>query len=82
MITSFIGLKELRGRLTQVALRARKERRRYIVLRKNEPLFELRPISKKDATLEQLQQALKKAEEDIRKGNLYSQKEVEKMLNL
>ncbi len=82
MTTHFIGLKELRGTLTRVAAEAHKKNRRYIVLRKNQPIFELRPFSQKDVTFEQLQQDLALAEKDIRAGKLYTQAEVEKMLNL
>ncbi len=82
MTTQFIGLKELRGRLTQVVNSAQKHRQRYIVLRKNEPIFELRPLSKKDVTLERLQHDLEKAEKDVQDGRLYTQEQVERMLNL
>lgn len=82
MTTRFIGLKELRSRLTNFASQAHKRRERYIVLRKNEPIFELRPLSKKDATLEKLARDIEKAEEDVRKGRLYTQEDVERMLGL
>ncbi len=82
MITRFIGLKEFRTHLTRVARRAHTHRERYIVLRKNEAIFELRPLSKKDATLERLQKDLKKAEADVRAGRLYTQEDVERLLHL
>jgi antitoxin (DNA-binding transcriptional repressor) of toxin-antitoxin stability system len=82
MTTRFIGLKELRHRLTHVASRARLRRERVIVLRKNEPIFELRPLSKKDAILERLAADLKKAERDVKAGRLYSQRDVERALGL
>ncbi len=82
MTTRFIGLKELRARLTRVAGEAHKRRERYIVLRKNEPIFELRPLSKKDATLEKLVHDIELAQEDVRKGRVYSQEEVERMFGI
>lgn len=82
MTTRFIGLKELRSRLTNFASQAHTQRERYIVLRKNEPIFELRPLSKEDATLEKLAHDIALAEEDVRKGRLYSQADVERMLGL
>lgn len=82
MTTRFIGVKEFRRTLTSVANRARAKRERYIVLRKNEPIFELRPLSKKDATLEKLARDLAEAEADVRAGRVYTQKQVEKMLGL
>lgn len=80
MTTHFIGLKELRGSLTKVVVLAQKKNRRYVVLRKNQPFFELRPLSAENASLEQLMADLEAAETDIRKGKLYTQKQVEKML--
>ena len=82
MTTRFIGLKELRQTLTKVATHAQKHGERYIVLRKNEPMFELRPISKKEATLEHLMNDIAQAEKDVKAGRTYSQADVERMLGL
>ena len=82
MITRFIGLKELRREIGGVADRARLRHERYIVLRKNEPIFELRPLSKTDATLEALTRDIAEAEADVKAGRVYSAKDVEKMLGL
>ena len=81
MTTRFIDEKEMR-QLTQAVKPQLTKSTRYIVLRKNEPIFELRTLSKKDATLDRLQRDLAEAEEDVRKGRVYTQAEVEKMLNL
>lgn len=82
MTTRFIGVKELRQNLAKVSERALKNKERLIVLKKNVPIFELRPLSKADATLERLMLDLYEAEEDVKAGRLYSQAEVEKMLGL
>ena len=82
MTTSFIGLKELRQTLTAVANTAHKQKHRYIVMRKNKPIFELRPLSGKDATFEALAKDLEEAEEDIRSGRVHTPQEVERLLGL
>lgn len=46
MTTKFIGVKELRQNMARVAYAARKHNQRLIVLKKNEPIFELRPLTK------------------------------------
>lgn len=48
MDTLFIGLKEFRQNMARVTQDALDNKRRIIILRKNEPLFELIPLSKKD----------------------------------
>ncbi|MBP6945038.1 hypothetical protein KBB85_03375 [Patescibacteria group bacterium] len=65
-----------------MAAQAQKKQQRYIILRKNQPTFELRPFSEKDPTFEQLQKDLEMAEEDVRVGRLYTQAEAEKMLGI
>lgn len=82
MMTSFIGLKELRQTLTAVANTAHKRKHRYIVMRKNKPVFELRPLSAKEATFEALARGLEEAEEDVQTGRVHTPEEVEQMLGL
>jgi len=82
MTTRFIGVKELRQNISKVSDQALKKNERLIVLRKNVPIFELRPLSKKDATLEKLMLDISEAEADVKAGRLYSQEDVEKMFGL
>jgi hypothetical protein len=82
MTTSFIGLKELRQTLAAVADAAHKRKHRYIVMRKNKPVFELRPLSAKEATFEALAKDLEEAEDDVRAGRVHTPEEVERMLGL
>ncbi len=48
MDTLFIGIKEFRQNMAKVTQDALDNKRRIIILRKNEPIFELIPLSKKD----------------------------------
>ena len=82
MTTRFVGIKEFRQNMAQLALKARKNNERLVILRKNEPIFELRPLSKKDATLEALMRDIEEAREDVRAGRVYSLEEVQKSLGL
>ena len=47
MITRFVGTKELRQNMAKIAREAQEKNERIIVLRKNQPIFELRPLSGK-----------------------------------
>jgi len=82
MTTKFIGTKELRQDMANITRRARKRNERIIVLRKNQPIFELRPLSDKDSLMESFRRDIEEAREDKRKGRVYSQTEVEKMFGL
>ncbi|MEK7532518.1 MAG: hypothetical protein AAB579_02865 [Patescibacteria group bacterium] len=82
MTTRFVGLKELRQNMARITNAALKKKERLIVLRKNEPLFELRPLSKKDVILERFLLSIREAEEDVKAGRVYSQEEIEKMFGL
>ncbi|MBM5789740.1 hypothetical protein FJZ23_01470 [Candidatus Parcubacteria bacterium] len=82
MTTRFIGVKTFRQQMAKVAAQARKKNERLILLKKNEPIFELRPLSKKDAVLEKLRHEIDEAEHDVKAGRVYSIEEIEKRLGL
>jgi hypothetical protein len=82
MNTKFIGMKELRQNMAKITGEAQKKNQRIIVLRKNEPIFELRPLGSGDKLMESFAREIEEAREDVRKGRVYTQSEVEKMLGL
>lgn len=82
MTTRFIGVKEFRQNMTSLSAQARRRKERLILLCNNEPIFELRPLSKQDATLEALTKDLREAEEDVRRGRTFTQGQVEKRFGL
>ena len=82
MTTKFIGIKELRQNMAKITEQARKNNQRLIVLRKNEPIFELRPLSKKDATLERLALDIQEGLEDVKAGRVYSHEEIKNYFGL
>ena len=81
MTTRFIDEKEM-PKLTRARRVARTKPVRYIVTRKNEPIFELRPLTKKDAKLEKFMRDIEAAREDVRAGRVYTQAQVEKILGI
>lgn len=82
MITKFVGMKELRQNMAKLSTRAHQKNERLIVLRKNQPIFELRPLSNKDSLIEIFRQDIEIAQTDINSGAVYSQEEVRKILGL
>lgn len=82
MNTTFIGIKELRQHMAKTTARAHKKGERVIVLRKNKPLFELRPLSSTDALVETLRIGIEEARADVRAGRTKTQRQVEKLFGL
>ena len=68
MVTKLIGVKEFRQHMAKFTLQARRNGWRYIVLSRNEPLFEVKPLSKRDAVLEKLAADVAEARLEVREG--------------
>lgn len=81
MVTKFVGMKDFRDNMASYAKKSKKGVK-YIVLRKNIPVFELTPIDEKKFAMERLSAELEEAEKSIRDGKVYSHEEVIKMLGL
>ena len=82
MTTRFVGLKEFRANMAKISAQVLKNKQRLIVLRKNVPIFELRPIPRSDHSLDTFADAIRKGEEDIAAGRVYTLEEVERHLGL
>jgi len=82
MTTKFVGTKELRQNMAKIAKEAQKKNERIIVLRKNKPVFELRPLSDEDSFVESFRKDIEEARSDKKAGRVYSQAQVRKMLGL
>jgi hypothetical protein len=82
MTTKFIGTKELRQNMAKITKQAQKKNERIIVLRKNQPIFELRPLSGKSFYTEKFIKDIEEARTQVRKGEVYTQEEVLKELGL
>lgn len=82
MITKLIGIREFRQNITNLQKKALKNNWRFVVLNRNEPVFKVEPLSKKDAIAEKLACDIEEAREDVRKGRLYDFEEVAKELGL
>lgn len=82
MTTKFVGTKELRKDMAKITKEAEENNERIIVLRKNKPIFELRPLSDEDALVESFRRDIEEARKDVREGRVHTQEEVEKKLGL
>lgn len=82
MATKFVGIKELRQDMAKITKNAQERGDRIIVLRKNKPVFELWPLTDEAALVESFRRDIEEALDEKRKGEVYSQDEVEKILGL
>ncbi len=82
MTTKFIGLKELRQNMAEVSREATRMKQHVIVLKKNVPIFELRPLTDEAIALWTFERELEAARTSARKEKTYSTKEVREILSL
>lgn len=82
MVTRFVGTKELRQNMSKITKDAQKKNERIIVLRKNEPIFELRPLSSQDSVSESFVREIELARKEAKDGKVYSQEEILKEFGL
>ena len=71
MTTKLIGVREFRQNMATLYAKAKKNNWRYIILNRNQPIFKVEPLSKKDAIIEKLAQEIEEAREDVKKGRVY-----------
>ncbi len=81
MLTKFIGMKEFRQNMASYTKNTKKGVR-YVILKKNVPVLDVRPIDEKQFAMEKLSAELEEAEQNIRDGKVYSHEEVLKHLGL
>jgi len=82
MTTRFVGLKEFRQNMAKISSQAQIKNQKLIILKKNQPIFELHPLSKKESILENLIKDVDEALDDVKNKRLLTQKEVENMLGV
>ena len=82
MTTKFIGVKEFRQNIAKIAKTSKKNNQRLIVLNRNTPILEVKPLYLEDVTLENLTLAIEQGLEDAKAGRVYSQTQVEKMFGI
>ncbi len=82
MTTQLIGIKDFRQNLATYTKAAQKKNIRYVVLKKNVPVLEVKSISPKNASLEKLAMEVAEARGQVKRGETYTSEEVRKMLDL
>lgn len=76
MTTKLVGFKDFRQNLASYAKTVKNGEIRLIVLRKNIPVLEVNAINEKTFALEKLALEIAEAREQVKKGQVYTQKEI------
>ncbi len=71
MTTKLIGVKEFRQNVTSLYKQAQKNDIQYVVLNRNQPIFKVSPLSKKDTIIEKLALDVEEAREDVKNGRVF-----------
>jgi len=82
MVTKLIGVKEFRQNIADYHKKAIKNDWRFIVLSRNKPIFDVRPLNDKEANLEQLVADVAEARIDYKNCRTYTSNQVRKTLGL
>ena len=76
MITKLIGVREFRQNMAQLYEKAKRNNWRFIILNRNQPIFKIEPLSRKDAVVEKLAMEIQEAREDVKNGRVYDFEEI------
>lgn len=82
MVTKLVGVKEFRQNIATYYKKSIKNNWCFLIMNRNKPIFEVRPVSHKDITLEKLQADIAQAREDYKQGRYYTAEEVRKHLGI
>lgn len=82
MTTQFVGMKTFRQNLATYTKKAQKFGVRFIILKKNIPILEVKPLTEKEKVLEKLVEETQEARAQAKSGQVYTQEEVIKKLGL
>ena len=82
MVTKLVGVREFRQNIASYYRKSIKNDWRFLIMNRNQPIFEVRPISGKNVTLEKLYADITKARDDYKQGRYYTAEEVRKQLGI
>ncbi len=82
MTTKMIGIKKFRENITSIWQESNDKKIRYIVLYHSTPVLEVNPIGDEELVLEDLIPEVKKARQQIKKGEVFSEEEIMKEFGL
>lgn len=82
MSLKLVGIKDFRKNLARYVKQTQTDGVRIIVLRKNMPLFEVKPVEEKEIAVAKLEQEIAEAREQFKRGECITHEELMKKLGL
>lgn len=82
MTTKFIGMKEFRQNIATYTKQAKMKNIQFIILKKNVPVLEVKPVDEKKFAMERLAEKIKEAREDVKHRRVYTEDQMYKLLGL
>ena len=82
MTTRLVGLKDFRQNLASYTKSAQQKNIRYVVLKKNVPVLEVKSIKAGGIIIEQLAADIATARQQIKRGQSYTQNQIMKEFGL
>ena len=82
MITKIIGVKEFRQNMAKFSEEVRRKNQRLIILKKNKPIFELKPFSEEESALEKLITDVRDGLDDMENGRVHSHEDIKSLFGL
>ncbi len=82
MITKLIGLKQFRQNLAYYTKEAKTGNIRFIILKKNVPVLEVKALDEKNFAIEKLADEVNEARKQVKRGEVYTQHQIMKEFGL
>lgn len=76
MTTKFIGLREFRQNIATFTKMAKEKNIRFIILKKNIPVLEIKAVNESTITLEKLTDEIKKARTQVKQGKVITHDQI------
>lgn len=82
MTTRIISIREFRAKMPRLLKEAQEKNIHFVIMRHAVPVARVAPLSKKEMALEELAQEISEARAQAKRGEVFTQEEIEKMLGL
>jgi len=75
METKFVGVKEFRQNISDFAKQAKNAKKRFVVVNRNKPLFEIVPFAENE-TLDSFFNDILMAKKDVKEGRVHTEVDI------
>jgi antitoxin (DNA-binding transcriptional repressor) of toxin-antitoxin stability system len=80
--TRMVSIRSFRENMTKFLRESQENNVHFIVMRHAEPVARVSPLNKKRLTMREFEQEIAEAREQVKRGEVFTQKEMEEMLGM